>query len=55
MLTAVQRVLETGPEDAVLVLNGDVLLLARFGGVLTKHRRDTWWGHHAGATDVVPG
>src|SRR4051794_20081641 len=32
ILTVVRRVLDSGTEDAALVLNGDVLLLTRFGG-----------------------
>ncbi|MEV4706551.1 SitI3 family protein [Actinoplanes sp. NPDC049316] len=55
MLTVVRRVLGSGPEDAVLVLNSDVLLLTRFDGVLSKHRRNEWWDHYAGANDIVPG
>ena len=55
MLTVVRRVLETGPEDAVLVLNSDNLLLARFGGIVTKHRRDAWWSHYAGADAIIGG
>jgi hypothetical protein len=55
MLMAVRRVLETGPEDAALVLNGDVLLLTRFDGTLVKHRRNTWWAAYVGATEAIPG
>jgi len=55
MLTVVRRVLATGPEDAALVQNSDVLLLTRFGGVLVKHRRDRWWGHYVGANQLIPG
>src|SRR5262249_21297619 len=32
MITAVRRVLTTGPEDAAFIFNGDVLLLTRFYG-----------------------
>src|SRR5687767_6061253 len=32
MLTIVRRLLDTGSEDAALVLNGNWLLLTRFGG-----------------------
>jgi len=55
MLTVVRRVLDTGPEDATLDFNGDVLLLARRDGTLTKHHRDTWWEHYAGADQLIPG
>lgn len=55
MFAAVRRVLETGQEDAVLVLNSDVLLLSRLGGVLTKHRRDRWWNHYPEADEALAG
>ncbi|GID26626.1 SitI3 family protein [Paractinoplanes brasiliensis] len=55
MLTVVRRVLDSGDEDAAFVFNGDNLLLARFGGVLTKHRREKWWEHYEGADQVLPG
>jgi hypothetical protein len=48
MLTVVRRVLDSGTEDAALVLNGDVLLLTRLDGVLREHHRDTWWAHYPG-------
>jgi hypothetical protein len=54
MLTVVRRVLDSGPENAALILNGDVLLLARFDGVLVKHRR-TWWESYPGADDIISG
>jgi len=54
MLTVIRRVLGTGPEDALLVLNGDILLLSRFGGVLVKHR-PSWWNSYPGANDALPG
>ncbi|GAA2527422.1 SitI3 family protein [Winogradskya humida] len=53
MLTVVRRVLGSGAEDAALVLNGDVLVLARFDGVVVKHHRESWWGHYAGADEVI--
>ncbi|GAA1604891.1 SitI3 family protein [Actinoplanes couchii] len=53
MLTVVRRLLDTGPEDAVLLLDGDVLLLTRFAGALLKHRRNTWWNHHPAANTVI--
>lgn len=54
MLTVVRQVLNTGDEDAALVLNGDILLLTRFDGTLAKHRR-SWWEHYPGADEVVAG
>jgi hypothetical protein len=54
MLTVVQRVLNSGAEDAALILNGNWLLLTRFHGGLVKHRRDAWWQHYPGADDQVP-
>ncbi|MEO3745074.1 SitI3 family protein [Plantactinospora sp. B5E13] len=56
MLAVVSRVLTCRREDAALILNGDVLLLTRFDGVLRKHRRALWWDHY-GFTDnvLVPG
>jgi hypothetical protein len=55
MLTAVRRVLDTGPEDATLVLNGDVLLLTGFHGTLHKHHRTTWWAANPAAGEARPG
>jgi hypothetical protein len=55
LLTVVRRVLNTGPEDATLVLNGDILLLARFQGVLVKHNREKWWSHYPAAEQLIPG
>jgi len=54
MLTAVRRVLDTGPEDATLVLNGDVLLLTRLNATLTKHHHNTWWTAYPTATETFP-
>lgn len=45
MLRVIRRLLETGPEDAALVLNGDVLLLRRVQGALIKHR-ESWWDNY---------
>jgi hypothetical protein len=55
MLTVVRRVLDTGPEDATFDFNGDILLLARRAGELTKHRRDRWWDHYPSANHLIPG
>jgi hypothetical protein len=55
MLTIVARVLEGRSEDAALLLNGDVLLLTRVGGVLRKHNRATWWDHYGFVNDILPG
>ena len=55
MLTIARRVLMTGPEDAALVLNGDVLIFTRFGGELVKHNHDKWWANYPGADDLIPG
>jgi hypothetical protein len=49
MLTIVRRVLETGPEDATLVLNGDYLLFRRVHGALIKHRESWWNNYHVAA------
>jgi hypothetical protein len=54
MLPIVRRLLDSGPEDAALLLNGDVLLLTRFGDGVVKHR-STWWNHYTGANDQLPG
>jgi hypothetical protein len=55
MLLIVRQVLTTGPEDAAFVFNGDLLLLARFGGVLVKHNREKWWASYPGADQLFPG
>jgi hypothetical protein len=52
MLTVVWRALETGSEDAALVLNGDLLVLTRLDGVLVKHHRDGWWASYPAANAV---
>ncbi|MFI6759984.1 SitI3 family protein [Micromonospora sp. NPDC050417] len=43
MLTTVARVLADRTEDAVLVMNGNWLLLTRFSGVLRKHNLTEWY------------
>ncbi|MFD1324587.1 SitI3 family protein [Micromonospora sonneratiae] len=43
MIAAVARVLAGRTEDAALTLNGDWLLLTRFGGELRKHNVATWY------------
>lgn len=55
MLTVTRRVMQTGPEDAVLILNGDVLLFSRFNGEVVKHRSTGWWENYTGANDLIPG
>ncbi|PRY27989.1 SitI3 family protein [Pseudosporangium ferrugineum] len=55
MLTIVRRVLDSGPEDSTFTLNGDVLLFARFGGELVKHRRESWWSSYASADSIIAG
>ncbi|GAA1604895.1 SitI3 family protein [Actinoplanes couchii] len=55
MIAVVRRVLETGPEDAALVVNGDYLLVARFGGHLVKHNHARWWSAHPAADAVIGG
>jgi hypothetical protein len=54
MLTIVRRVLDSGTEDAALVLNGNELLLTRFDGESAKHGRHDWWQTYAGANDLIP-
>ncbi|MEU4159797.1 SitI3 family protein [Actinoplanes sp. NPDC026670] len=55
MLTVIRRLLDSGDEDALLILDGDFLLLTRFGGTLTKHRRATWWDHFPTADETITG
>jgi hypothetical protein len=52
MLAVVRRLLDTGSEDAALILNGNWLLLTRFGDGLVKHRA-TWWTTYSGADDQL--
>nr|WP_221373777.1 SitI3 family protein [Actinoplanes polyasparticus] len=54
LLTAVRRVLDTGSEDAIFDFNGDILLFARHGGVVTKHRRGTWWERYSDGGQLIP-
>jgi hypothetical protein len=55
MMTAVRRILGSGREDAVLVLNGDILLLARLDGVLVRHHSADWWAAHPAADGLMVG
>jgi len=55
MVESVARILGSGEEDAALVLNGDVLLLTRFGGVVRKHRRAMWWDHYGYPNEIITG
>jgi hypothetical protein len=55
MINIVRRLMETGTEDATLVVNGDLLLLARFDGKLVKHNRERWWRHYPEADQVIFG
>ena len=55
LLTVTRRVLNSGPEDAALVLNGDILLLARFQGALVKHNHEKWWSYYPVAEQLFPG
>lgn len=55
MLAIVARVLAARPEDAALILNGEVLLLTRVDGAVRKHNRATWWDHYGFANDIVVG
>ncbi|MCO8275825.1 SitI3 family protein [Actinoplanes sp. TRM 88003] len=54
ILSAVRRVLDTGSEDAIFDFNGDILLFARWDGVLTKHRRGTWWERYSAGNQLIP-
>jgi hypothetical protein len=54
MLTIVRRALHTGSEDAAFVFNGDLLLLTRTRGVVTKHHRDGWWASYPATNAVFP-
>ena len=54
MLTVVRRLLTSGQEDAALVLNGDILILARFNGEVAKHNRETWWAFYPAADQLIP-
>jgi hypothetical protein len=55
MLTVIRRLLDSGDEDAVLILDGDLLILTRIDGALTKHRRLTWWDHFPAADELITG
>jgi hypothetical protein len=55
LMTVVRRILETGPEDAALVINGDYLLIGRFGGRVVKHSRDRWWSYYPEADAMITG
>jgi hypothetical protein len=55
MISIVRHVLHTGAEDATLVINGDLLLLARLAGKFVKHNREQWWRHYPLADQVISG
>lgn len=55
MLTVVRGVLATGPEDAVLVFNDELLLLTRFDGTVMRHNRERWWSSYPAAEQLFPG
>jgi hypothetical protein len=55
MITVVHQLLDTGGEDALLILDHDTLLLARLEGVLVKHDRAGWWDHFPEADQVIFG
>jgi hypothetical protein len=54
MVAAVNRVLTSGTEDVIFVLNSDWLLLDRTGGVLTRRRPD-WWDNYPAAERLIDG
>jgi hypothetical protein len=53
MINIVRGLLGSGSEDATLVVNGDLLLLARFGGETAKHNRERWWSAYPEADQVI--
>jgi hypothetical protein len=53
-VTAIARVLASGTEDAAIMLSGDLVLLTRVNGVVTKYDR-SWWEHYPWANDLIPG
>ncbi|GAA2642014.1 SitI3 family protein [Paractinoplanes durhamensis] len=55
MLSVVRRLLDSGDEDAALVLNSDLLVLVRADGKVVKHHRETWWSSYPAADQLIPG
>jgi hypothetical protein len=55
LVTVVRRILETGPEDAAFVINGDYLLVSRFDGRIVKHSHDRWWSYYPEADELIAG
>ncbi|MFC4068197.1 SitI3 family protein [Actinoplanes subglobosus] len=55
LVTVVQRVLLSGPEDAAFVINGDYLLIGRFNGQVTKHSHEKWWSYYPAADAMIIG
>lgn len=43
MIDVVDRFLRTWPDDAVLLFNGDIVLLHRQAGTLRLNRNASWW------------
>ncbi|BEL12091.1 hypothetical protein Q0Z83_102820 [Actinoplanes sichuanensis] len=55
MINIVRGLLDSGHEDATLVINGDLLLLARFDRKIAKHNRERWWSAYPTANEIIPG
>ncbi|GIE77899.1 hypothetical protein Aph02nite_38490 [Actinoplanes philippinensis] len=55
LIAVVRRLLETGNEDFLLILDHDTLLLARLAETLTKHDRVGWWDHFPAADAMIAG
>lgn len=53
LVTVVRRVLRSGSEDAAFVINGDYLLLGRFGGHVKKHSHERWWAFYPAADELI--
>jgi len=43
MIDVVDRFLQTWPDDAVLLFNGEIVLLHRQAGTLRLNRNASWW------------
>ncbi|GIF14910.1 SitI3 family protein [Actinoplanes teichomyceticus] len=53
MLIAVRRLLDSGPEDVALDLNGSWLLLTRIAGTLTRYKQAAWWARYPSADRII--
>jgi hypothetical protein len=53
MIDVVDRFLQTWPDDAVLIFNGDLVVLHRRAGTLRLNRNASWWQRDENRTRIT--